>query len=422
MNGLLPGSGSNKVRALQVVGLALLLAIIVALTYREAPGNEFHFDDHRNIVDYGPVRMEQPSGKALLDAFANPKLQYRNFPSLTFAVDWWRGGGEARAFLQTNVFLHVLTALAVFAFAYRLLCRLQTENRRTVLLAAFCVALLWAVHPINSQAVNLIVQRMAILATLFVLLSLTCYLEARRADSTRHIAWYAAAALFGVLGAFSKENAWILPLLVLAVEYGVVRHGQVLVQNKLDVLLLALPFVGLALVATDLALGSGPVSNSFLSGYETRSFSMEERLLTQPRVIFFYLSLILWPLPGRFSLEHDFAVSTSLHLHGAAALCPAANPAARFPLALARDDPCHRKFVHTARAGIRTQDVHADGRVGGVGRRGAARSMPSTAKICARFYRGVTGDRARSGSIDLATHETVARPADTERGRGEKSS
>jgi hypothetical protein len=179
MNGLLPGSGSNKVRALQVVGLALLLAIIVALTYREAPGNEFHFDDHRNIVDYGPVRMEQPSGKALLDAFANPKLQYRNFPSLTFAVDWWRGGGEARAFLQTNVFLHVLTALAVFAFAYRLLCRLQTENRRTVLLAAFCVALLWAVHPINSQAVNLIVQRMAILATLFVLLSLTCYLEAR---------------------------------------------------------------------------------------------------------------------------------------------------------------------------------------------------------------------------------------------------
>jgi hypothetical protein len=179
MNGLLPGSGSNKVRALQVVGLALLLAIIVALTYREAPGNEFHFDDHRNIVDYGPVRMEQPSGKALLDAFANPKLQYRNFPSLTFAVDWWRGGGEARAFLQTNVFLHALTALAVFAFAYRLLCRLQTENRRTVLLAAFCVALLWAVHPINSQAVNLIVQRMAILATLFVLLSLTCYLEAR---------------------------------------------------------------------------------------------------------------------------------------------------------------------------------------------------------------------------------------------------
>ena len=312
MNGLLPGSGSNKVRALQVVGLALLLAIIVALTYREAPGNEFHFDDHRNIVDYGPVRMEQPSGKALLDAFANPKLQYRNFPSLTFAVDWWRGGGEARAFLQTNVFLHALTALAVFAFAYRLLCRLQTENRRTVLLAAFCVALLWAVHPINSQAVNLIVQRMAILATLFVLLSLTCYLEARRADSPRHIAWYAAAALFGVLGAFSKENAWILPLLVLAVEYGVVRHGQVLVQNKLDVLLLALPFVGLALVATDLALGSGPVSNSFLSGYETRSFSMEERLLTQPRVIFFYLSLVLWPLPGRFSLEHDFAVSTSL--------------------------------------------------------------------------------------------------------------
>ena len=39
---------------------------------------------------------------------------------------------------------------------------------------------------------------------------------------------------------------------------------------------------------------------------------MEERLLTQPRVVFFYLSLVFWPLAGRFSLEHDFAVSTSL--------------------------------------------------------------------------------------------------------------
>jgi Tfp pilus assembly protein PilF len=54
------------------------------------------------------------------------------------------------------------------------------------------------------------------------------------------------------------------------------------------------------------------VSRSFLSGYEIRSFDMTERLLTQPRVIFFYLSLVLWPVPGRFSLEHDFVLSTSV--------------------------------------------------------------------------------------------------------------
>lgn len=296
---------------MQAAGLALLLAVTVALVYREAPGNEFHFDDYHNIVDYGPVRMEQPDGEALLRALTQPKLDYRNIPSLTFALDWWRGGGEARAFLQTNVLLHTLTVLAVFLFAWQVLWHIRVRDSRIVPLAAFGVALLWAVHPINSQAVNLIVQRMAILATLFVLLSLSCYLAARSADSTRRIAWYAAAGLFAVLGAFSKENAWILPLLVLAVEYGVVRHGQALIRNKVDAFLLSLPFIAGALVVIDVLLGNGPISNSYLAGYAIRDFSMVERLLTQPRVIFFYLSLVLWPTPGRYSLEHDVVTSTS---------------------------------------------------------------------------------------------------------------
>ncbi len=312
MTGWVTGYGSSKPGALQVAGLAVLLAAIVTLVYSEAPANQFHFDDFHNIVDYGPVRMERLSSEALLDAFNNPKLEHRNVPSLSFALDWWRGGGEARAFLQTNVLLHVLTALAVFAFAGQVLRRVNNDDARTVLLAAFGVALLWAVHPINSQAVNLIVQRMAILATLFVVLSLSCYLAARSADSPRSIAWYVAAGLFAVLGAFSKQNAWILPLLVLAIEYGVVRHGQVLVQDRQDVFLLALPLVAAALIILDFALGTGPISSRFLPGYEIREFSMGERLLTQPRVIFFYVSLVLWPLPGRFSLEHDFAISTSL--------------------------------------------------------------------------------------------------------------
>jgi hypothetical protein len=312
MSGLSTGSVSAGSGLMRAAGLALLLAVIVAFVYREAPGNQFHFDDYHNIVDYGPVRMQQPSLAALREAFTNPRLAHRNVASLTFAVDWWRGGGEPRAFLQTNVLLHVLAALAVFLFARQVLLRLKPDDPGILLPAAFGVALLWALHPINSQAVNLIVQRMTILATLFVLLSLSCYLAGRSARSPRCSAWFAAAGLFGILGAFSKETAWILPLLVLAVEYGVVRHGQALVRSRLDTLLLSLPFIAAALVVLDLASGSGPISRSFLAGYEFRSFTMQERLLTQPRVVLFYLSLVLWPLSGRFSLEHDFVVSTAL--------------------------------------------------------------------------------------------------------------
>ena len=312
MSGLLHGTGSNSSLLPKAAALALFLAAIVVLVYREAPANQFHFDDFHNIVDYGPVRMDQLSGEALANAFSNPKLAHRNIPSVTFALDWWRGGGQPAAFLQTNILLHALTALAVFAFARQVLARIRPDDPRIVLFTAFSVSVLWAVHPINSQAVNLIVQRMAILATLFTVLSLSCYLVARSGDSQRRMLWYMAAAAFALVGAFSKENAWILPLLVLVVEYGVVRHGQPLVRGRADTILLALPFLAAAMVVLDLALGKGPISDSFLAGYDVRSFTMEERLLTQPRVIVFYLSLVLWPVPWRFSLEHDFAISTSL--------------------------------------------------------------------------------------------------------------
>jgi hypothetical protein len=312
MIGTSNGSGPGRVEVAQTLALALLLVVVVILTYREAPRNQFHFDDTYNIVDHGPVRMERFSVEALMAAFMNPRLEYRNVPSLTFAIDWWRGGGEPRAFLQTNILLHALTALAVFVFAQQVLRRITPDDPGILPLAAFLVALVWAVHPVNSQAVNLIVQRMAILATLFVLLSLSCYLAGRGAGSWRAVAWLVGAGLFAALGALSKQNAWILPVLVVAAEYGIVRHRQPMLRNRADSLLLALPFVAAAMVLMDLVSGSGPISNNYLSGYDIRSFSMEERLLTQPRVVFFYLSLVLWPLPGRFSLEHDFVVSTSL--------------------------------------------------------------------------------------------------------------
>ena len=106
MIGTSDGSGPRRAKVARALGLALLLVVAVMLTYREAPGNQFHFDDTYNIVDHGPVRMEQFSTDALIDALANPRLEYRNVPSLTFALDWWRGGGEPRAFLQTNILLH----------------------------------------------------------------------------------------------------------------------------------------------------------------------------------------------------------------------------------------------------------------------------------------------------------------------------
>ncbi|WP_428623424.1 tetratricopeptide repeat protein, partial [Sedimenticola sp.] len=72
------------------------------------------------------------------------------------------------------------------------------------------------------------------------------------------------------------------------------------------------PFMVAIWVAFDVAILSGPLHDYFSAGYRFRSFTLEERLLTQPRVVWFYLSQFALPLPGRFSIEHDFVLSSGL--------------------------------------------------------------------------------------------------------------
>jgi hypothetical protein len=113
-------------------------------------------------------------------------------------------------------------------------------------------------------------------------------------------------------GALTKEIAWMTPVLLLLMEFGVVRHGRDFFRQKqLDRLILSLPLVVGAFVLLDLVTGIGPFAE-YVKGYENRSFTLGERVLTQPRVIAFHLSQIAWPMPDRFSIAHDFVTSTSI--------------------------------------------------------------------------------------------------------------
>ncbi|ROR32924.1 tetratricopeptide repeat protein, partial [Inmirania thermothiophila] len=158
--------------------------------------------------------------------------------------------------------------------------------------------------PIQVQAVVYIVQRMAEMAALGVIAGVWAYLRGRRTGRWR---WYGLSVLALAFGGLSKENAWIGPVLVVLAEYGVVRRGAVLATWR-DRLVWSLPVAGLVWVVGDLALG-GPLAGWLLPGYAYRSFTLVERLLTEPRVIGLHLGQWLWPWPERFSIEHEVAVS-----------------------------------------------------------------------------------------------------------------
>ena len=288
---------------------AAMLVGLVLVAYRAAPDNVFHFDDYANIVEHESLHVDEPG--ALIDASLESRHPQRFVANLTLAFDWWRGNGSPRPFLWTNLFIHVFGALLVFALLLTVLGIGRDRRDTAVMAAAFFGAAWWALHPIQVQAVTYIVQRMASLAAVFVVAAVFAYVRGRL-DAERRWRWMTAAAICSVLAAFTKENAWVLPLLFLLAEFGVVRNTGSLVRNRFDLALLLVPLgVGLYL-AVALWSGSGAFAEWVGRGYEGRSFTLEERLLTQPRVIVFHFSQLIWPLPGRFSIEHAFPLSRNL--------------------------------------------------------------------------------------------------------------
>jgi hypothetical protein len=255
--------------------------------------------------------LERLTAENVLNAGREAFLPSRPLPSMTFAIDWWRGNGSPQAFQQTNVAIHAASSLVIFALLFTVLMR-TGQAKGIAGLAAFIASALWACHPIQVQAVTYIVQRMASMATLFTVLALLLYVLGRGNTGWRCAVLFTFAGVLWALGLASKETAAIAPFLVLLAEYGVVRHGQSLIRTGLDRALLVLPAIIGVLVVIDIGSGVGPLSDTFLPGYEKRDFTLGERLLTQPRVIAFHISQILWPLPNRFSLEHDIPVSAGL--------------------------------------------------------------------------------------------------------------
>ncbi len=287
---------------------ALLIALITALVYLPALDNGFHLDDESNITERAAIRISQWDVESVGNVFSNALMPTRPVANLSFAFDWWRGEGQAREFQASSMAIHATATIAVFALLVLILRQTGTHRNRVVIMVATAAALIWSLHPIQVQAVTYVVQRMATLAALFMVLTLVFYLLGRLKNSWP---WFFAAAISFLLALGSKETACATPVLLILTEYAVLRHNQALIQKRLDYFILALPVLASLYVIADLIFG-GPLYSWAQGSYKFRDFTMQERLLTQPRVLAYHVSQVFWPLPSRFSIEHDVSISRTL--------------------------------------------------------------------------------------------------------------
>lgn len=286
------------------------LGVMGALLYANTLQVPFYLDDAANIQENRAIQLKTWQFSGLLDAGAGGFVGNRPIAYISFALNYLFFGENLAGFHVVNTIIHVLTAVFLFLLLLKTF-ELPTSGvgSEHILMIAFAGALLWLVHPLHTQSVTYIVQRMNSMAAMFFVLSLYCYVQGRTLEGkTRQGAWLAGACLSGLLALGTKENAATLPFFILLYEWYFIRDLSVIWLRK------QLPVMIGVLVAVSLIafyyLGTKPLA-SILASYAPRDFTLAERVLTQFRVVMFYGSLLLLPHYGRLSLEHDFSVSHS---------------------------------------------------------------------------------------------------------------
>ncbi len=295
-----------------------LLALVGIVLFVYAPGlkGPFVFDDFVNIVHNSAIAIGSIDFASLRDAAIakDRALSVRPLAAVSFAINYYLTNGFDNTFWfkATNLAVHLIDTLLIF-WLVRLLLRVQSPaissprapDPRLLTWLPIFIAAIWALHPINLTTVLYTVQRMTSLATMFMLAGLLCFVYGREilaGEPRRGLALMGSGVIGGIgLGLLCKEIALLLPLYVLAVDYVFLRHPSrswPLAVRRFHTITFSI--LGLAVAYYLLRHGS-----QIFSTYSLREFTLWERLLTEPRILWFYVSLLLFPVPGRFSLFHD---------------------------------------------------------------------------------------------------------------------
>lgn len=253
---------------LHAFGLAL--AILVA--YGGGLDHPFLFDDTGAIVLNPQIRSLAPA-VALAPPPETP-VGGRPLVNLSFALNYAAGGLDVQGYHVVNIALHVMSAWLLFGLVRR------TVMHESATLLAFGVALVWAVHPLNSEAVNYLTQRTELMMAACYLLTL--YAAAR--------GWTAVAIAACAAGMASKESMVSAPLMVLAFDR-VYRYGSFGAAFRERRTL----YLGLMATWGVLALLMWAVPRTSGAGFETTHVSTWTYLLNQSGMILRYLRLAVWP-------------------------------------------------------------------------------------------------------------------------------
>jgi tetratricopeptide (TPR) repeat protein len=291
---------------------AIFVAVITCVAFLNSFGGRFVFDDVHEIERNASIERLLPPWDAM---FVGNKLPARPLPYLTFAIDHAIWGKKPFGYHFTNLLVHVIAALALFDLLRLTLLSPRLRGRwgdRAVPLA-MVIAMLWAVHPLQTQAVTYIYQRIESMTGMFCLLSLAAFARAAAAaqspGGTWPRSWLAGSVAAAAAAMASKESAVALPLLILAYDWFFVEPpaGESWPAALRRRWAFYLPLFGTwAIIGLQLTM-----QGSHYQEFDKETLTPFTYALTQAGVILHYLRLAVWPVGQCFDYG-GWPVATSV--------------------------------------------------------------------------------------------------------------
>ncbi len=270
--------------------------------YSNTLNNSFHFDDLSFILDNPAIRALEK----LTELFKYWPSRFIGF--LSFTVNYQIHQFSVFGYHLVNIGLHTLTSFLVFWFVcltFSAPAMKEKEAYRHRELIGFFAAAIFLTHPVQTEALNYIFQRVTILAGLFYLASLCLYAKAKlslREGGRINKFYYFASLIVAFIGMFTKENIVTLPLMILLYDLYFFQEAKGPKWKYALPFLLLLPLVPLTV-----AIAKPVIFSDVERLLNNPLTSSSHYLWTQFNVLATYLRLFLFP--GGLNLDYDYPIA-----------------------------------------------------------------------------------------------------------------
>ena len=289
--------------------ISIFIIVITTIIYYPALNGPFLSDDYPNIIANESIRVNNLSYSELKEAvLSSPASKFKRPVSiLTFTLNYYFSNGFSNyAIKMTNLMLHLMCGIGFLLLTRKIIYYLMPQQNNKYEYIALGVFSLWLLHPLYVSTVLYAVQRMAILSTFFVVYGCVSYIYLREKlliNGSHFYLCILSIIFFTLAGFFSKENGALLCGFLLLIEYYIFDfkfHSSIKKWKKyLLVNLLVLPvlFIFAYLLYTYAITPSGNLEQYY--------YSLNDKVLTEFRILWKYVAWLMLFEPESMSLLHD---------------------------------------------------------------------------------------------------------------------